>query len=145
MIQERLDEYIFHRTYLRDQAMNVWIMLRLLAQYGNKAYHYVDQAKDYTEDPDEFYRCEEIGEDDEKAQESDDDAWENRDWILDDDGNLVRYDEYGGVQEVMYANSDDEPETVEEEVQSDIQNNEEDLVFNVNDVDPDLANRLNNL
>lgn len=147
MIQERLDEFIFHRTYLRDQPMNVWIMLRLLAKYGNKAYNFVNT---YHVTSNEYYRAEEIEEDDEEkeAKEADDDddqAWANREYVMNDDGNLVRLNENGFVEEVIYANPDDEPddESQDEENGEDYEE-DYDLNFNVNETDPELFNRLNN-
>ena len=145
MIQERLDEFIFHRTYLRDQPMNVWIMLRLLAKYGNKAYDFV---ANYHVDEKEFYRAEEIGDTDEEDEQNEgnndnvneNQAWEDRDWVMDDDGNLVHYNDSGQVDDILYLNPDDDPNEQPDDYEEDY-----DLTFNVNEVDPQLVNRLNNL
>ena len=44
MIQERLDEWRFHRDYLRDDThqYNFWKMLKILAAKGNEAKMLVD-------------------------------------------------------------------------------------------------------
>ena len=74
MIQERLDEFIFHRTYLRDQPFNVFVMLRLLAKYGKKAQKFVEVDEKKCKDDKEriYYRCEEIQEDENEEKEEKD-------------------------------------------------------------------------
>ena len=42
VLQERLDEYIFHRTYLRDAPTNVHVLRRLLAKYRHESFKFVN-------------------------------------------------------------------------------------------------------
>ena len=119
-IQERLDEYIFHRTFLRDIPMNCWIMLRLLAKYGDRAKKFVEE--DMKLDPmqksktresrkqENWYRCEEIGpsEKEEKADkqlERIKQQLSTSRYELDENNNLLQINSYGDIEGVHYANS----------------------------------------
>ena len=113
MIQEKLDEYVFHRTYLRDQPMNCWVMLRLLAKYGEEAKRFVEAntSSGIIEDmPDaNYYRANRCLSQSEINFEENHDAEAIQasnfpDWQLDDDNNLLIFDEFGDIQEVHYAN-----------------------------------------
>ena len=109
MLQERLDEFIFHRTYLRDQPLNVFVMLRLIAKYGQKAMKFVMvDEKNLTSEKDKiYYRCEDIQQE-EDAEEQKDDIKDNDDdedqsgFHIDDDGNLIEYNEYGDIVQIRY-------------------------------------------
>ena len=120
MIQERLDEFIFHRTYLRDQPFNTWIILKLLAKYGRRAAEFVatdkPPKKNMTEEErikerDRFYyRAEEIQtQSDDEQMESKEDTDEKEQDVqdlarteVDEFGNLVEYNEYGHITNVWY-------------------------------------------
>ena len=113
MIQERLDEFVFHRTYLRDQSMNVFIMLRLLASYGERAYQFYEEDKNRnpwerseSRIKENWYRCVDI--DEEKKEEEEDEAEGGNEeiWELDENNNLVRYNEYGDIEDVVYADNE---------------------------------------
>ena len=60
--------------------MNVWIMLRLLGKYGNKAYKFVTQeaAKAKAQKDANYYRCDVIGKDEKKSLDAAADAFSNR-------------------------------------------------------------------
>ena len=163
MIQERLDEYIFHRTYLRDQPFNVFIMLRLLAKYGKQARQFVEDEKNNVKtksDADRiYYRCEEIQEneeDEEKKEDSnnaDEEAEEEEDlagYQVDDNGNLIRYNEYGDIIEVHYADPeqrdldlDDQLSQLENENDVQMINDANDeSIFDVEQQDPQLHEQI---
>ena len=117
MIQERLDEFVFHRTYLRDQPMNVFIMLKLLAKYGEQAVAFYEEDKN--RDPweksaprikENWYRCVNIEtenkEEEEPSPVSEQQQEPEQTWELDENNNLLMYNEYGDIEEVYYANSE---------------------------------------
>ena len=151
MIQERLDEFIFHRTYLRDQPMNVWIMLRLLGKYGNKAYKFVTEDAAKAAQEDNYYRCDVIQEDEKISNDQEDVAFQNREWRMDENNNLVRVNEYGDVMERRFADNNLQPEIIQQQIGDYVEMDPErelrfyELGFDVGDVDPCLANRVNDM
>ena len=70
VLQERLDEYTFHRTYLRVTAMNVHILGRLLAKYAAGSIKFVneDLNKNAWDMDSTFYRCEDIDQENADSQ-----------------------------------------------------------------------------
>lgn len=145
-IQERLDEYVFHRTYLRDKPLNVWIMLRLLAKYGNKAYDFVCNDKgieNLTEEEKRRktnYRAEYIGDTDEDDDADDVDMKmdEFNRWQVDEDGNLLHLDEEGNVESTVHIDpaAQQQQQSVEEEENGDTE------IGDLAIIDPDLASRI---
>ena len=129
MIQERLDEYIFHRTYLRDQPFNTWVMLKLLGKYGRQAAEFVATDKppkkklseeERIEQRDRFYyRAEQIQEhsdDEEMESKQDGNSTEEEDQArteVDQFGNLVEYNEYGEIVNVWYVDPQEHAEANE--------------------------------
>ena len=119
-IQERLDEYIFHRTYLRDKPLNVWIMLRLLGKYGNKAKKFVDNDINLDKLDEKqkkariHYRAEYIASDEDIEYDNENEKKQMKEflrWTVDIpdggdvmDADLVRLDEDGDIETVEYAN-----------------------------------------
>ena len=157
MIQERLDEYIFHRTYLRDQPFNVFIMLRLLAIYGMKAFQYVEDEKNNVNEQSDseriYYRCEEIEDDDDNKEDNNNNEEQEEEdendfagYRVDDNGNLIRYNEYGDIIDVHYADPeqrdldlDDQLSQLEPQADVDMGN---ECVFDVEQEDPQLFEQI---
>ena len=134
---------MFHRSYLRDSPMNVWIMLRLLAKYGNQAKEFVMQDKklaglsDKEKDKRIYYRAPVLEEqDDENEHEDELNISEWRRWTMDEDGNLIRLGDSGFASEIHYVH-----EQQDEELQNP---DEDDLAFDVRQIDPGLYDRLIN-
>ena len=113
-IQERLDEFIFHRTYLRDKPLNVWIMLRLLAKYGNKAAKFVDKDKGISKLSEKQkrkrinYRAEYIEDSDDESDVKHDELnmKEFKKWMVNEEGDLVKMDREGDPEKIYYADPD---------------------------------------
>lgn len=162
MIQEKLDEYVFHRTYLRDQPLNVFIMLRLLAQYGREAVAF--WKEDHVRPPMElsrprrdvkhYYRAEECLNDpsitirEEHKEENYDDN--SPTWELDENNNLVIYDNDGNIQDIHYSNPENEQMGDYERVE--VGGNDQERLeilaaeveaerFNIDEIDPSNALR----
>ena len=141
MIQERLDEYIFFITYLRDQPFNVFVMLKLLAKYGELAFKFVEDEKgnenDQSDDDRIYYRCEDIEEDEEKKAENDDvksdeEAPDLAGYNVDDNGNLIRYNEYGDIVEVHYADPENRDLDLDEQISQLESENDPDMINDAN-------------
>ena len=164
MIQERLDEYIFMRTYLRDQPFNVFIMLRLLAKYGKQAKEFLDNEKknksNLSDKDTIYYRCEEIEEDEQKDENNGNDNVDEKEdegeeedmsgYTVDDNGNLIRCNEYGDIVEVHYADPDRRDVDLDHQL-SQLQPDEhldmnEDAVyestFDIEEEDPQLSEQI---
>ena len=149
MIQERLDEFVFHRTYLRDQPMNVFIMLKILAKYGERALAFYEEDKN--RDPweksvsrikENWYRCPDVNTDIKEQEEEN----EEYTWELDENNNLVMYNEYGDIEDIYYANEAQAAEQPYERIQLRPQEEMEVIAaeaelnrMNIDEIDPNFS------
>ena len=135
---------IFFRTYLRDQPFNVFVMLKLLAKCGELAFKFVEDEKgmqiDQSDDAEIYYRCEDIeedGEDDENKRENDDEKNDEEGpdlagYHVDDNGNLIRYNEYGDIVEVHYADPENRDLDLDEQISQLESENDPDMINDAN-------------
>ena len=140
--------------------MNCWIILRLLAKYGDRAKQFVEQ--DENRDPMEksktraesrvhenWYRTEEIGKSDKEAKleqelKGIEQQLSTTRYELDDNNNLIQCNEYGDIEEIHYVNVEQENEglyeqvnvvTDEERIRQNVQRNRSRI--NMGEIQPD--------